>query len=229
MHIWESSQSFGVILLMYGIERSHYLISTTKFNGTPLRSMQTKLNLVGIFSIRLLSTKAQGDSNNVRQWLQNLKPDKSLLRHFKVTYTHSSGKGGQHVNKTDTKAQMSMSSSSWYRSRGSWMNENAFDEIMKNYINKDTPVKKRFPYFTISGDILVESQLTRYRDKNLQDCLDKFVHAVRQCGEPRQRQSETTKRTWARYRKVENEKRLHTKKHRQENKQFRKKISLGDL
>ncbi len=194
-----------------------------------LKVIFNKSNLHRTLLLRGLSTQIEGNKSNVNRWLHHLKPDKSLLQYFKVTYTHSSGKGGQHVNKTDSKAQIKMDSSSWYRSRGKWMNQNVFDEIMKNYSNSDTPARKRFPYFTVSGDILIESQLTRYRDNNLQDCLNKFIHAVRLCGEPRKKQSEVTKKTWERYRKVENEKRLHKKKHRKESKQYRKMISLSDL
>ncbi|QPG77327.1 hypothetical protein FOA43_004736 [Brettanomyces nanus] len=151
------------------------------------------------------------------------------MSYFDVAFTHSSGKGGQHINTTDSKAQLRMSTVSWYESRGRWIDSTVFDQIMHNYNDKEAPQIKKFPYFTVKGDVLVESQKTRYRDKNLQDCLDKFVVGVKQCGQLRQQIDQQTKQEWQKYKKRDNEQRVRTKKHVGDKKQLRKRISLDDI
>lgn len=171
--------------------------------------------------LRYLSTKANADQL-ARTWLSQLRPDRQLLRYFDVSYTHSSGKGGQHVNTSDSKAQIRMNSSSWYHSRNSWMDPTVFDQVMSNYRDSTTPQSKRFSYFTASGDVLVESQRTRYRDRNLEDCLEKFVDELQRCGMPKEETGAEKKLRWKKLKKRDNERRLEGKRRRKDKKEFRK-------
>ncbi|VEU23566.1 DEKNAAC104741 [Brettanomyces naardenensis] len=179
--------------------------------------------------VRYLSISKTEGPPSAEKWIANFHPDRNLLKHFDVSYAHSSGKGGQHVNTTDSKAQIKMPAALWFKSRGEWISEIVFDELMNNYNDRDSPAIKRFPYFTSHGDVLVESQKTRYRDLNLQDCLNKFVLAVKQCGQPKQEIDKETEKTWQRYRKRDNEQRLHKKKQQKVKKQFRGHIKLDDM
>ncbi|AWU74395.1 uncharacterized protein C5L36_0A09820 [Pichia kudriavzevii] len=157
--------------------------------------------------------------------LRTLTPD-GIKKHFVISYARSSGAGGQHVNTTDSKAVIKLPLDRWYAARGSWIPSKQFDNIMKNVNDSDAPHYKKFPYFTSSGDILITSSETRYRDKNLNDCLEKFVKAVEVCGQVRDEVNENTKQHWDKLKKRDNEERLKSKKLKRDKKSARRKISL---
>lgn len=151
-------------------------------------------------------------------------PDKQLLKHFHVSFVHSSGAGGQHVNTSSSKAQLRLPRSEWVQSRGDWIEEADFDQIMANYADPTTPPSKRFPFFTKTGDILVESQQSRRRDENLQDCLNKLASAMRICSIAKKETDLETKKQWAKRHKAENEKRIQQKRQHSNKKAFRGKV-----
>lgn len=164
------------------------------------------------------------------KWLENLKTNSptKLLKYFEISYARSSGAGGQHVNTTDSKAILKLSSANWYNSRGKWINELIFDEIMNNYNDSQCPANKKFGFFTNKGDILIKSSKTRYRNHNLLDCLDKFIDSIQKCGEFKKDIDAETIEKWKEYRKNENEFRLKDKRLKKDKKSQRKKINLND-
>lgn len=157
----------------------------------------------------------------------DLKPT-DISKYFDISFARSSGAGGQHVNTTDSKAIIKLSSSSWYSARNKWIPGKLFDMIMKNFSDPTTPKFKKFPYFTQSGDILIMSSSTRYRDKNLNECFDKFIDAIKVCGQGREEVTEETKKRWDKLKTRENENRIKEKKQKKDKKQFRKKINMSD-
>ena len=152
----------------------------------------------------------------------------TISKFFHISYARSSGAGGQHVNTTDSKAIIRLSSSEWYASRSKWIPADTFDNIMRNLNDNTAPQTKKFPYFTQAGDVLIMSSNTRYRDKNLHECFEKFINAVDQCGTAKEELSEETKKHWDKLKKRENEVRLKEKKLKKDKKTFRKSVSLGD-
>ncbi|GME80481.1 unnamed protein product [Ambrosiozyma monospora] len=160
-------------------------------------------------------------------WLLNFTADpKTQLKHFKISFARSSGAGGQHVNTTDSKAIIRMTKNEWYKTKGSLIHSLVFDEIMKNYRDSSCPSHKKFPFFTAKGDLMVSSERTRYRDNNLHDCLDKFVRAVKSCGEFKKDTDKETVEKWEERRKDQNDRRLNSKKMKKDKKQSRRKVSL---
>lgn len=151
-----------------------------------------------------------------------------IAKYFNITYARSSGAGGQHVNTTDSKAIIKLPTSNWYAARGNWIPVKMFDTIMSNLKDPTTPSNKKFPYFTQTGDILIMSSSTRYRDKNLGECFQKFIDAVKICSQGKSEISEDTKERWDKLKKKENEGRIKSKKMKKEKKQFRKKVNLSD-
>ncbi|GMM30385.1 Pth4 protein [Martiniozyma asiatica (nom. inval.)] len=151
-----------------------------------------------------------------------LKPDSSLLKYFQVSYARSSGAGGQHVNTTSSKAVLRLDSSNFYSARSKWIPAELFDNILKNSSDSTAPQHKKFPYFTPSGDVLIASSETRYRDKNLEDCLKKFCDAVNTCGIAKEEIDDETKKRWDKLEKRDNKKRLDDKKRHGEKKMKRK-------
>ncbi|TID30577.1 hypothetical protein CANINC_000932 [Pichia inconspicua] len=151
-----------------------------------------------------------------------------IAKYFKISYARSSGAGGQHVNTTDSKAVIKLSSSDWYGARGKWIPADSFDSIMHNLNDPTAPQMKRFPYFTQSGDVLVTDSSTRYREKNLSQCFEKFINAIDVCSQLKEEVSKETVVRWSKLKRRDNENRLKEKKLQKDKKQARRKISLSD-
>lgn len=151
-----------------------------------------------------------------------------ISKYFTITFARSQGAGGQHVNTTDSKAIIRLESKNWYSSRGKWIPSKVFDNIMKNFNDKTAPIHKKFQFFTQSGDVLITSSTTRYRDKNLEECFNKFIKAVNECGAEKEEVSEETTKHWDKLKKRDNENRLKDKKQKKDKKAFRKKVSISD-
>lgn len=148
---------------------------------------------------------------------------KSIVKFFNVSFARSSGKGGQHVNTTDSRAIISLTPHAWTQSRGQWIPENTFDNLMVNYHEKAPG--KRFPFFTSKMGVRVSSERSRVRDDNLEDCLVKFCQEVEKCSQLRKEVDEMTKKQWDKLKKRDNERRLMDKKRNSDKKKGRK-ISL---
>ncbi|KAI1896706.1 hypothetical protein AGOR_G00097540 [Albula goreensis] len=76
-----------------------------------------------------------------------------------VSYSRSSGSGGQHVNKVNTKAEIR-----FHVQTADWIPKEARDKILqtnKNRINK-------------AGELLLTSEVSRSQRRNLEDCLQKL-------------------------------------------------------
>lgn len=76
-----------------------------------------------------------------------------------ISYSKSSGPGGQNVNKVNTKAEIR-----FHLSSADWIPEDVRQKISvqhKNRINRN-------------GELIVASQVSRHQMRNLADCLDKI-------------------------------------------------------
>ena len=81
------------------------------------------------------------------------------LRELTFRYSRSSGPGGQHVNKTNTKATL------------------RFDVAHTRSLPEDVRARllERYPRrITASGELLISSQRFRDRGRNVADCLEKL-------------------------------------------------------
>lgn len=152
----------------------------------------------------------------------------NIAKYFKISFARSSGAGGQHVNTTDSKAVIKLSVSDWYGARGKWIPSESFDTIMQNFNDPKAPQSKRFPYFTQSGDVLLTDSSTRYRDKNLSQCFERFINAIEACSQKKEEISKDTIVRWDKLKKRDNENRLKDKKLQKDKKQTRRKMSLSD-
>uniref|UniRef100_A0A3B3RU38 Large ribosomal subunit protein mL62 n=1 Tax=Paramormyrops kingsleyae TaxID=1676925 RepID=A0A3B3RU38_9TELE len=80
-----------------------------------------------------------------------------------VTYSRSSGPGGQHVNKVNTKAEIR-----FHVQTADWIPDDVRNKIIiqnKNRINK-------------VGELLVTSEASRSQQQNLNDCLQKIQDII---------------------------------------------------
>ncbi|GMF51632.1 unnamed protein product [[Candida] boidinii] len=186
---------------------------------TPQSQSQSQINEIDIDDPKLRSS--------IDQWIKNFKnvDPISLKDKFEIEYARSSGPGGQHVNKTETKVIIKLNHENWLNSRGDWLNEILFDNLIKNhYSNKG---KLKFPYLTPNGSVLIMSELTRYKDKNLKDCLNKFkINFLKYSKLPEIKSNDTIEK-WGILEKKENNKRLNVKKIKSDKKLSRKKLSYS--
>ncbi|CAD8056052.1 unnamed protein product [Paramecium primaurelia] len=84
-------------------------------------------------------------------------------------FSKSSGPGGQHVNKTNSKAEIRFNLQT-----ADWLSEDQkkkFLRLYPNYVNKE-------------GEIILTSQFTREQSKNLEDAIDKLREMIFECSKP---------------------------------------------
>lgn len=86
-----------------------------------------------------------------------------------VKYSRSSGPGGQHVNKTNTKAEVR-----FHVKSADWIPEDLKPKILAQY-------KKRV---SGSGELIVSSDESRYQLKNMNLCLEKIRKIIEEVEKP---------------------------------------------
>ncbi|NWR78869.1 ICT1 hydrolase, partial [Centropus unirufus] len=124
-----------------------------------------------------------------------------------VSYSRSSGPGGQHVNKVNTKAEVR-----FHLATADWIPEAVREKMAlmnKNKINR-------------AGELIVSSDQSRYQMRNLAICLEKIRALVTEATEkPKVVSKETTQRLIERVEQM-NRERLRQKKIHSHIKQSRK-------
>ncbi|XP_019748177.1 large ribosomal subunit protein mL62 isoform X2 [Hippocampus comes] len=89
-------------------------------------------------------------------------------RVFKYSFHRSSGPGGQHVNKVNTKTEIR-----FHVLTADWIPEDVRQKIMeknKNRINK-------------AGELIVTSELSRSQHRNFNDCIQKVSSVISEASE----------------------------------------------
>ncbi|XP_076379432.1 large ribosomal subunit protein mL62 [Megalopta genalis] len=91
------------------------------------------------------------------------------LEQINITYSRSSGPGGQHVNRTNTKVDIRFQVKS-----ANWLSEEIREKLIAKYASK----------LTKDGYISVKSELTRSQQLNLADALEKLRTMIREVAKP---------------------------------------------
>ncbi len=126
-----------------------------------------------------------------------------LLRHELIfSSSRSSGPGGQHVNKVNTKVEL----------RFNINNSSVLTDEQKLLINNKLKNK-----ITIEGDLIIVSQRTRSQLKNKMEAIDKLIEMLSKALKPRKKRIPTKPTRTSKL------KRLETKKRTSEIKQSRRK------
>ncbi len=95
---------------------------------------------------------------------------------FEVTYTHSSGPGGQNVNKVATKARLR-----WNVVGSPSITDAVRERFLQSYGSR----------LTNDGDLLLTSQKHRTREKNARDCLERLREMLRAVATPPRKRKKT--------------------------------------
>ncbi|XP_062859631.1 peptidyl-tRNA hydrolase ICT1, mitochondrial [Trichomycterus rosablanca] len=82
---------------------------------------------------------------------------------LKVNYSRSSGPGGQHVNKVNTKAEVR-----FHVHTAEWIPEEVRNGIL---LKSKTRINK-------AGELIVTSEVSRSQQRNLEDCLQKISEII---------------------------------------------------
>ncbi|SGZ51941.1 CIC11C00000001687 [Sungouiella intermedia] len=170
-----------------------------------------------MFSLRLirsLSTFSKTEIENARKWLDasNLA---SIPRHlFTISYSRSSGPGGQKVNKTSSKATISLEPDQWLNPQFCfWMPAPVLDQIKQSTIR----------YQTKNGGILVQSDGSRSRELNTDECFRKLLQDIKDNVYFAEEVSEQDKKKWEDLAMEQKEKRMFHKKRQSDKKKLRLK------
>ncbi|NWH76984.1 ICT1 hydrolase, partial [Piaya cayana] len=131
----------------------------------------------------------------------------SLAARLSVSYSCSSGPGGQNVNKVNTKAEVR-----FHLASADWIPEAVREKMASMHRNK----------INRAGELIVSSDESRYQMRNLAICLEKIRTMVTEATEkPKVVSKETTQRLIERVEKM-NRERLKQKKIHSHIKQSRK-------
>ncbi|XP_017548593.2 peptidyl-tRNA hydrolase ICT1, mitochondrial [Pygocentrus nattereri] len=95
--------------------------------------------------------------------LQGVQPPAIPVDKLKVSYSRSSGPGGQHVNKVSTKAEVR-----FHVQTAEWIPEEVRNEII---LKNKTRVNK-------AGELIVTSEVSRSQQRNLENCLQKISEII---------------------------------------------------
>ncbi|KAM9638255.1 large ribosomal subunit protein mL62 [Morphnus guianensis] len=129
------------------------------------------------------------------------------LARLTVSYCRSSGPGGQHVNKVNTKAEVR-----FHLASADWIPEAVRQKMASMHRNK----------INRAGELIVNSEESRYQMRNLAICLEKIRTMVTEATEkPKVVSKETTQKLIERVEKM-NRERLRQKKIHSNIKQSRK-------
>ncbi|XP_053564856.1 peptidyl-tRNA hydrolase ICT1, mitochondrial [Bombina bombina] len=96
------------------------------------------------------------------------------VNRLSISYSKSSGPGGQHVNKVNTKAEVR-----FHLSSADWIPEAVRQNISVQYKNR----------INRNGELIVVSEVSRYQMRNLADCLQKIRNMISEATQKPQTES----------------------------------------
>lgn len=147
-------------------------------------------------------------------WLEQYRPGQIPREHFLISYSRSSGAGGQKVNKTSSKATIALEPHMW-------LNPYYCHWIPKPIVAQIK--EKKIRYETKSGGILIQSDNTRNRDTNCDECFRKLLEEIKDNTFFAKEASEEDVKRWEEIREEQKEKRLFNKKKASDKKKSRSK------
>lgn len=147
------------------------------------------------------------------QWVSSLNANSVPLKLLSIRYDRSSGPGGQNVNKVNSKCTLVL----YNFSSCSWIPENVQNQLKE----------KNMRYYARASDsLVVQSDESRSRESNKENCLAKLVREIKAtCSFPKETSKETLKK-WDGIRDRANQSRIKQKKHNSDKKKLRGKSNF---
>ncbi|XP_039356185.1 peptidyl-tRNA hydrolase ICT1, mitochondrial [Mauremys reevesii] len=128
--------------------------------AAPSSEFRSEYALDRLYPEQNRSDAAEGTQDETRQTSPDIPMDC-----LSISYCRSSGPGGQNVNKVNSKAEVR-----FHLASADWIAEDVRQKIAvmhKNKINK-------------SGELIINSEVSRYQMKNLADCLEKIRNMIKE-------------------------------------------------
>lgn len=154
------------------------------------------------------------DISEAKKWLESYQPSDIPATLFEISYSRASGAGGQKVNKTSSKATVSLSPDRWLNPQFCYWIPSAIRSQL---------VDNKLRYETKSGGLLIQSDATRNRDTNTAECFRKLLEEIKQRTFFPGEVSEEDKKKWEEIKEDKKEKRLFHKKRQSDKKKSRSK------
>ncbi|GEQ70972.1 hypothetical protein JCM33374_g4653 [Metschnikowia sp. JCM 33374] len=152
--------------------------------------------------------------SRAKKWLEEFQPDKIPRTQFAISYSRSSGPGGQKVNKTSSKATVSLEPFQWLNPKiCSWMPAPVLGQVAQT----------NFRYQTKMGGLVIQSDSSRNREVNTDECFRKLLREIKEVVYFEEEASEEDKKKWQKIAAQSKESRLQDKKRHSDKKKARSK------
>lgn len=161
-----------------------------------------------------LKTFNDKEIDAAKKWMENFTHTHIPKHLFNISYSRSSGPGGQKVNKTSSKATISLEAGEWLSPQKCFWIPLAIQDQLK---------QKKIRYETKDHGLLIQSDTFRSRDTNTEECFKKLLREVKENVYFPGEVSEEDKQKWEQLKESSKERRLFTKKKHSEKKQNRSK------
>ncbi|WWC69080.1 uncharacterized protein I206_103016 [Kwoniella pini CBS 10737] len=191
------------------------LTRSFRHKALTIKQFTTSLNRFAKPPTTLLSLSSLVEESNhiqAREWVNNFKVNDIPKESYEISRSRSSGPGGQHVNKTESKVTLRLDLS---KAKGNWL---------PNFIFK--PLIKSPYYISNPPSILITSQTSRTASQNLSTVLNNLHQVIIQSANQViiNPTSIEQKNKVKNYIKKENEKRIELKKRNSAKKASRREV-----
>lgn len=159
-----------------------------------------------------LNSTSRDEIEIAQKWLKSFTVSQIPPNVFELSYSRSSGPGGQKVNKTSSKATLSMEAEQWLNPKYCyWIPLAIRHQIGTNKIR----------YETKNGGVVIQSDANRNRDVNAAECYRKLLTEIREKVVFEGETSEEDLKRWDGIKEERAEVRLYKKKKQSEKKKLR--------
>lgn len=152
------------------------------------------------------------EASQPKEWLLSFTHYSIPRNHFTISYSRSSGPGGQKVNKTSSKATISLQPFEWLSPRFcSWIPAEVREQLRQ----------KPLRYQTNTGGIVVQSDKFRCRESNTDECFRKLLAEIKALVVIKGEASAEAHEKWEKLAKARKERQMEAKKRQSEKRRWR--------
>lgn len=160
----------------------------------------------------LKATNTREGIEVAKEWIEKFQPGSIPRSAFDISYSRSSGPGGQKVNKTSSKATISLEPFQWLNPKiCSWIPLTIISQLQL----------KSLRYQTKAGGLLIQSDTYRNRDANTDECFRKLLQEIKDSVFFEGETSVEDKEKWEKLAKARKERQKEDKKRQSEKRKSR--------
>lgn len=156
--------------------------------------------------------RRQTELDAAKKWLETCNHQQIPRNLFTITYSRSSGPGGQKVNKTSLKATVSLEPFQWLNPKFcSWIPSPVLTQLQHKAIR----------FQTKAGGLVIQSDVSRNREANTDECFRKLLDSIKECTYFETETSEEDREKWERVAARQKAQRLEDKRRQRDRRQLR--------